>query len=87
MHLIFIIDINGLAKFITFVTLIADQSGGLQENEKPIKKVTACLMALCLSVLSDKTRRHLARYIIAPMLSAAMFSNVRISNSGATHFR
>ncbi|VEA40800.1 Uncharacterised protein [Salmonella enterica subsp. enterica] len=38
MHLIFIIDINGLAKFITFVTLIADQSGGLQENEKPIKK-------------------------------------------------
>ncbi|SUH40076.1 Uncharacterised protein [Salmonella enterica subsp. enterica] len=51
------------------------------------KKVTACLMALCLSVLSDKTRRHLARYIIAPMLSTAIFSNVRISNSGATHFR
>lgn len=86
MHLIFIIDINGLAKFITFVTLIADQSGGLQENEAD-QKVTACLMALCLSVLSDKTRRHLARYIIAPMLSTAMFSNVRISNSGATHFR
>ncbi|AGQ80199.1 hypothetical protein M568_13025 [Salmonella enterica subsp. enterica serovar Namur str. 05-2929] len=28
MHLIFIININGLAKFITFVTSIADQSGG-----------------------------------------------------------
>ncbi|ESH48704.1 hypothetical protein SEEC0006_06247 [Salmonella enterica subsp. enterica serovar Choleraesuis str. 0006] len=28
MHLIFIININGLAKFIAFVTSIADQSGG-----------------------------------------------------------
>ncbi|EDJ5210739.1 hypothetical protein GFA32_05805 [Salmonella enterica] len=88
MHLIFIIDINGLAKFITFVTLIADQSGGFcRKMRSRSKKVTACLMALCLSVLSDKARRHLARYIIAPMLSTAIFSNVRISNSGATHFR
>ncbi len=69
MHLIFIININGLAKFVTFVTLIAGSIGrfyGKMRSES--KRFDGINDGAVLIVLSDKTRRHLARYIITPML-------------------